>query len=66
MLNLEKYFDKIIVTDELGRAYWKPHPKSFEIMKAHFGVNYNEMVYVGDNPQKDFFIKKSIPLKQSE
>ena len=40
-------FDKIIVTDELGRDYWKPNGKSFQLMARDLGVDYREMVYVG-------------------
>lgn len=60
-LNLAKYIDKIIITDELGDngEYWKPHVKSYQLMKEHFNVNYNEMIYIGDNLEKDF----KAPLK---
>lgn len=54
VLNLESYIDYIIVTDELGREFWKPHKKSFVMMKEYFNVEYNEMAYVGDNIKKDF------------
>ncbi|WP_313167449.1 HAD-IA family hydrolase [Streptococcus parasuis] len=59
----DKYFGEIIVTDELGREYWKPHPKAFEIMKERFEVSFDEMVYVGDNPEKDFYISTIYPFK---
>lgn len=59
----DKYFDEIIVTDELGRDYWKPHPKAFELIKQRFQVDFNEMIYVGDNPEKDFYIQKIYPIK---
>lgn len=58
----EKYFDEIIVTDELGREFWKPHPKAYEIMRARLNVEFREMVYVGDNPGKDFYIKSLYPI----
>jgi putative hydrolase of the HAD superfamily len=57
------YFDEIIITDELGREYWKPHPKAFEMMKEILNVEFDEMIYVGDNPEKDFYISKIYPLK---
>lgn len=59
----DKYFDKIIITDLLGKEFWKPHPKSFEMMKEYFNVEWDEMAYVGDNPQKDFYISKAYPLR---
>lgn len=62
-IQADKYLDEVIVTDELGREYWKPHPKAFELMKEKFKVNFDEMLYVGDNPEKDFYISKTYPIK---
>lgn len=54
-LGLERYFDRIIITDELGGiVYRKPNPLSFEMMKNYFGCEYHKMCYVGDNINKDF------------
>ena len=54
-LGLEKYFDKIIITDELGGVkFRKPNPQAFIVMKKFFNVKYSEMVYIGDNIKKDF------------
>jgi len=55
--------DYIIITDELGKEYWKPHPKSFEMMRDCFNVNFDKMIYVGDNPEKDFYINSVYPIK---
>lgn len=63
VLNLYNVFDKVIFTEELGPKYWKPHPKAFEIMKKYFNVEYQEILYIGDNPQKDFYIKSIYPIK---
>lgn len=62
VLDVEKLFDKIILTDELGKDYWKPSTKAFEIIKEYFNIQYDEMMYIGDNPQKDFYIKKYYPI----
>ncbi len=61
-IKAENYFDNIIVTDELGREYWKPNPKAFELMKEKMNIDYREMVYIGDNPQKDFYISHIFPI----
>ena len=61
-LNAHQYFDHIIVTDDLGREYWKPHPLPFELMKETLGVEFHEMMYVGDNPSKDFYISQVYPI----
>lgn len=57
-LKASHLFDLVIYTDELGGEYWKPHPLAFEIMKERLEVEYHEMIYIGDNPNKDFYIKK--------
>lgn len=57
------YFDEVIITDELGKRFWKPHPKSFEIIKEKLNVEFDEMIYVGDNPKKDFYIGKVYPIR---
>lgn len=61
-LNLYEYVDEIIVTDEFGKDFWKPSVKPFELIKNKLNVDYNEMVYIGDNPNKDFYIKKDYPI----
>ena len=63
ILNAYELFDKIIITDELGKEFWKPNPRPFEMMKEYFNIEYEEMMYVGDNPKKDFYIKKYYPVK---
>lgn len=60
----EELFDRIIITDELGDlSYRKPDPRSFEIMAEALGSTYEEMAYVGDNPAKDFYIKRIYPIR---
>lgn len=61
-LNAELLFDEIIITDELGRNYWKPHPKAYELMSLKLNVAFDEMIYVGDNPEKDFHISYIYPI----
>lgn len=61
-INAYGMFDHIIITEELGREFWKPHPKAFEIMKDKLKVEFNEMVYIGDNPEKDFLIGDIYPI----
>ena len=53
-LNCRTLFDEIIITDELGKEFWKPHEKSYKIMAENLEVKFNEMVYIGDNVEKDF------------
>jgi putative hydrolase of the HAD superfamily len=53
-LNLRERIDVIIVTDDWGREFWKPHPRAFLEMADRLGVDHGACVYVGDNPSKDF------------
>ncbi|WP_232476134.1 HAD family hydrolase [Flavisphingomonas formosensis] len=43
-----------ICTDRWGRADWKPSERAFRHVQAIFGVPPQALVYVADNPNKDF------------
>lgn len=62
-LGMRAFAEKIIVTDELGGVgYRKPNPIAFEMMRDFFGVDYTQMLYVGDNPRKDFAVRAIYPI----
>lgn len=62
VLNIESFFDYIVVTDELGREYWKPHPKPYEIIKEKLNVDYASIIYIGDNENKDFITANKLGI----
>lgn len=63
-LELEKYFDEIIITDELGGIeFRKPNPKAFQILAGKFGEEYGQMCYIGDNICKDFIAPEMLGMK---
>ncbi len=62
LLGIEKYFDYIIVTDEHGVDFCKPSIKPYVKMAENFGVTFDSMAYVGDNPRKDFFGAKQLGI----
>lgn len=62
-LALEEKVDEIMLTDALGKEYWKPSSKGFLMLCEHFKIDPEEMLYIGDNPKKDFCVKKEIPIK---
>lgn len=59
-LGLRRWVDCLIVTDEIGRDFWKPHPAGFERIMARFGGEPAGYVYVADNPRKDFIAPKQL------
>lgn len=53
-LGLESRIPCRIVTDEIGRAFWKPSPEPYRHVMQHFPGAPEGYVYIGDNPRKDF------------
>lgn len=63
-LGLEKLIDHIIITDELGGAQFrKPCDIAFRIMQRRMGIPFETMVYVADNPAKDFIAPKQLGMR---
>lgn len=59
-LGIASRFDAVILTDELGRAYWKPHERAFREMAQRLACAEHELVYVADNPAKDFIAPNAL------
>lgn len=53
-LGLEELFDEIALTDLWGREFWKPHHRAFEYIELRFGLLPEHLLYIADNPKKDF------------
>jgi len=62
-LDIEDLVDKIIVTDDLGKEFWKPHEKSYLDMMKYFTIDKSECIYIGDNPNKDFIGARELGIK---
>lgn len=63
-LGLYELVDSVLITDELGGAQFrKPCDIAFRIMQRRFGIPYEDMVYVGDNPDKDFHAPKALGMQ---
>ncbi len=58
-LHAEDDFDVVILTDEIGKEAWKPSPEGFKKAADILGVPLNGLMYVGDNPEKDFYINRT-------
>ena len=56
--------DDVIITDELGGVQFrKPCDIAFRIMLTKWRLNPDEVVYVGDNPNKDFQAPRQLGIK---
>jgi len=53
-LQLHDYFQVVIFSDVWGREAWKPSSRSFEEAIKQLKFPAAEMMYVADNPTKDF------------
>ncbi len=64
-LGLDKHpaIKGIVVSAEHGEGWAKPSAKGFELLCDELAVKPGEMMYVGDNPKKDFYISRNIPIK---
>ena len=53
-LGLQRWLDPIIFTDALGPGQTKPGIAAFEAIGGRWALPPDSLVYVGDNPEKDF------------
>ena len=59
-LNIRNRFRKIYTTGSLGEEWKKPSLKAFSEIVDFEGVDISELVYVGDDPNKDFVQLNSV------
>lgn len=68
-LGLKELVDEIIITDELAgnygdvRDFRKPNPMAFQMMQMRFDTAFDKMVYIGDNPVKDFIAPRKLGMQ---
>ena len=63
-LGLEELIDDIVITDELGGVQFrKPCDIAFRIIATHWKINPADIVYVGDNANKDFQAPQQLGMK---
>ena len=63
-LSLESLIDDIIITDELGGIQFrKPCDIAFRIIQMRWRLPAPEIVYIGDNMNKDFQAPKQLGMK---
>jgi putative hydrolase of the HAD superfamily len=59
-LGLDSLVDRVLLTDSLGRESWKPSTAGFEVLAKALRIPHSELVYVGDNPEKDFIAPRQL------
>ncbi|MDR3774422.1 MAG: HAD family hydrolase [Terracidiphilus sp.] len=59
-LGLATLVDMLIVTDDKGIEYRKPHPYAYLYVAERFGLEPAACAYVGDNPAKDFLAPRRL------
>lgn len=62
-LNLRKYIKKDFITHRFGKKYSKPSPYCFEKIRKLEDVNPKDILYIGDNPNKDFVNIKELGFR---
>ena len=63
-LGLDNIVDDIIITDALGgEQFRKPCDIAFRIMQRRWGIPFEQMMYVGDNLNKDFQAPKQLGMQ---
>lgn len=53
-LDIEHYFKRIFITHRFGVKHAKPSIYCFERIQKIEKMSWNKMMYIGDNPNKDF------------
>lgn len=61
-LNIDELFDSMIFSNEFGNEKQKPHPFPYQKIIEFLNVRSAEMIYVGDNPYKDFITAKKLGI----
>lgn len=63
-LGLKKLVDDIIITDALGGVeFRKPNEAAFRLMQEKWQFPFKKMIYIGDNPQKDFIAPEKLGMQ---
>jgi len=62
-LGIEKYFRRLFITHRFGIIAAKPSLYCFRIIKKIEKCRWRDIVYIGDNPNKDFFALNKVGAK---
>lgn len=62
-LGLDPLIDHIVATGQWGKAFFKPHPRAYELQEAITGSSASQLVYIADNGVKDFVTPRKMGWK---
>jgi putative hydrolase of the HAD superfamily len=62
-LNVEKFLKKSFITHRYGKIHAKPSPYCFVKIAEREGVEYEDIVYIADNSNKDFVAIKKLGFR---
>ena len=48
------HFSVVVFSDQFGRCNWKPSARPFLAVQQTLGIDPGRVVFVADNPKKDF------------
>lgn len=57
---LQRFFDAVVFTEELGRQAWKPSTTGFEKISRMLDTPHSRCAYVADNIVKDFIAPNAL------
>ncbi len=61
-LGLGDYFQVVVIMGEDQRNLWKPSTRPFELLLARLKLPGEQVVYVGDHPERDFYGARELGL----
>lgn len=62
-LKIDCLVDKVYITHRYGLRHAKPSTHCFELIRRRERCKWSEMIYIGDNPAKDFVNLKPLGVK---
>lgn len=63
-LGLSELVDDIVITDELGGVQFrKPNDISYRIIQNRWRLPFEQIIYIGDNPTKDFIAPAQLGMR---
>ena len=57
-LGLGRRLGRIVLTDQWGRAFWKPHERAYLEIETTWGSGRSACLYIADNAGKDFVVPR--------